>query len=101
MKQQIENLSLGGKLPVEEALAELSEATGLDDQGLKNRMTLLENHQGTVTFTDVSGANISRIQVALEGSDTTYLIDFHRDKEATIKAMEHDSVEDWKESLGV
>mgnify|MGYP001616797639 CR=1 FL=1 len=90
MKSQIENLPFKSKLSVPDALAALSQATGFNDQGLQDKMPLLKNHQGTVTLSDISGANITRVMVALEGSNMTYLIDFNRDSEPTIQPLEHD-----------
>jgi len=93
MNSPIENLPFGSKISAMDALASLSEATGLSDQDLQEKMPLLKGHQGTVTLGNISGANVTRIDVVLEGSNTTYTINFG-DDELTISPFEHDDISD-------
>lgn len=95
MDSKIENLPLNSPLSTSDAIVSLTEATGLDDQGLLKQMPLLSGHEGTVKLSNISGAHVNRIQVVLEGSDTTYQVDFQRNGAPTISSLEHDNVSDF------
>ncbi|MFA5829551.1 MAG: hypothetical protein WC843_03585 [Candidatus Gracilibacteria bacterium] len=85
MKEKIEHLTLNTKLSAMDVVAQLSEATGFDDQRLLNEMPLLMDHKGTVTLQSNTTKDLINVRVILlSGSSTSYLIKFTPDSEPEI-----------------
>lgn len=93
MNEKINKLALGTKLTATDAVAQLSEATGFDDQKLLDKMPLLKEHKGTVTLSDISARNQTRLLVVLGEANTSYQIYFaDPDGEPEIMPWEHDDL---------
>ncbi|GEM_PF-5455092 len=69
-------------LSVNDALVEISDATGLTDQTLLQKMPLLNGHEGTVTFTADPQALRGGFVVTLEGkTGSEYIVSFRSNGE--------------------